>query len=82
MPIILLEIDHTRVVKFMILCASLWLLDINFDGTNMKGSINVPSKFKVLKTKNPCKSKTYRDLLLWVPGGTRTHDIQNHNLTL
>ena len=21
-------------------------------------------------------------LFLWVPGGTRTHDIQNHNLTL
>ena len=20
--------------------------------------------------------------LCWVPGGTRTHDIQNHNLTL
>ena len=20
--------------------------------------------------------------LFWVPGGTRTHDIQNHNLTL
>ena len=23
-----------------------------------------------------------RWLLSWVPGGTRTHDIQNHNLTL
>ena len=21
-------------------------------------------------------------ILSWVPGGTRTHDIQNHNLTL
>lgn len=49
MPIILFEIDHTRVVKFMISCASLWLLDINFDGTTKKYSINVPSKFDALK---------------------------------
>ena len=25
---------------------------------------------------------TYRNLFWRVPGGTRTHDIQNHNLTL
>jgi hypothetical protein len=34
---------------------------------------------KVINTKNLCKLFTYRGLL-WVPGGTRTHDIQNHNL--
>ena len=31
---------------------------------------------------NPCKYLTCRDLLLLgVPGGTRTHDIQNHKQT-
>ena len=34
------------------------------------------------KNKNPCKFLAYRDFLMRVPGGTRTHDIQNHNLTL
>ena len=24
----------------------------------------------------------FGDVFFWVPGGTRTHDIQNHNLTL
>ena len=48
------------------------------DGINMKCSINVPSKFKVFENKNPCKLLTYRDLFWRVPGGTRTHDIQNH----
>ena len=28
------------------------------------------------------KKKRLFQSLLWVPGGTRTHDIQNHNLTL
>ena len=35
-----------------------------------------------LETINPCKFFTYKGFVLWVPGGTRTHDIQNHNLTL
>ena len=32
----------------------------------------------------PKKIRTFLDLFpsCWVPGGTRTHDIQNHNLTL
>ncbi len=47
-----------------------------------KCSINVPSKFEVSGNENPCKFLTYRDLLLGVPGRTRTVDIQNHNLTL
>ncbi len=34
-----------------------------------------------LKIKNPRKFLTHRDFER-VPGGTRTHDIQNHNLTL
>ena len=33
------------------------------------------------KTKKACKYHTYK-LSLWVPGRTRTVDIQNHNLTL
>ena len=48
----------------------------------MKCSINVPSKIKVTKNKNPCKLFTYRDFVCGVPGRTRTVDIQNHNLTL
>ncbi len=55
-------------------------------------------KFGVLEKKNPCKYLSYRDLFCalltkkrhclsamsprWVPGRTRTVDIQNHNLTL
>ena len=45
-------------------------------------SINVPSKLEGVGIENPCKCLTYRDFLRRVPGGTRTHDIQNHNLTL
>lgn len=33
------------------------------------------------KNKKPCK-KLILQGLSWVEGGTRTHDIQNHNLTL
>ena len=39
----------------------------------------------LLKFKNPQKINVFRGFLAikaWVPGGTRTHDIQNHNLTL
>ncbi len=28
------------------------------------------------------KRKPLKDFLFWVAGGARTHDIQNHNLTL
>ena len=35
---------------------------------------------KVLCTKNPVSHKLTG--FLWVTDGTRTHDIQNHNLTL
>ena len=66
----------------LIVCKSWWHLSSNIDGTNIKCSINVPSKYKVREKKNPCKCLTYRDLLWRVPGGTRTLDIQNHNLTL
>ena len=45
-------------------------------------SINVPSNTGSTENKNPRKSLTYRNFNRWVPGGTRTHDIQNHNLTL
>ena len=31
--------------------------------------------------KKPCKKGILQGLS-WVEGGTRTHDIQNHNLTL
>ena len=34
------------------------------------------------KVGNPFIYWDFRLILLWVPGGTRTHDIQNHNLTL
>ena len=60
----------------------LWRFGPNFDGTILKCSINVPSKLEGCKKYNPRKYLTYRDLYLGVPGGTRTHDIQNHNLTL
>ena len=35
--------------------------------------------FRVLSQK---KTLPFGDVFCWVPGGTRTHDIQNHNLTL
>ena len=28
------------------------------------------------------KKRKSKDFLFWVPSGIRTHDIQNHNLTL
>ena len=39
-------------------------------------------KLEGVGIENPYKYLTYRDFLRRVPGGTRTHDIQNHNLTL
>ena len=45
-------------------------------------SINVLAKFGVVEKENPCKLRTCRDFPWRVPGGTRTLDIQNHNLTL
>ena len=44
-------------------------------------SYNTSVRSAVYKSKKPCKSYDLQGLS-WVEGGTRTHDIQNHNLTL
>ncbi len=43
-------------------------------------SINVLAKFGVVEKENPCKFLACGDFPWRVPGGTRPHDIQNHNL--
>ena len=37
------------------------------------------SRYRLYPNKKEVKTTSF---LFWVPGGTRTHDIQNHNLTL
>ena len=47
--------------------------------------MDIISKAVCYKTKNELIvriSSFYRQVALWVPSGIRTHDIQNHNLTL
>ena len=44
------------------------------------GQAGVPTQIKYPPTHK--KDIAFRRCLFWVPGGTRTHDIQNHNLTL
>ena len=43
---------------------------------------SVPYVFSLSVTYVQKKDIALQRCLLWVPGGTRTHDIQNHNLTL
>lgn len=42
------------------------------------------SRLFLIKAKNgkPFAYRAFRLFMGWVAGGTRTHDIQNHNLTL
>ncbi len=72
--------------KGMNVIGLLWLFVDTPHTKLMEQLKNVPSmfhqNFRFLKTKNPCKYLSCRDLFRRVPGGTRTHDIQNHNLTL